>query len=1011
VTVLLRGIRHRAGRSAVVALLAATAVAAAVLAPGFSRAAQQSVLTDGLGSAPAAATGVTITATGTAAAVPAAHAGAERARRDVDEALARHRVLAEVLDPPVAGLDTDTVVAGGTEVVAARLAYRERVCQAMAVAGECPSGAGEVLVSARTAEQYRIAPGDTLAVGFATGPREVVVTGTYAPVDPASPYWGRTVYFAHGGFDATSGAPRVDAVFTGGEADVLADPSAVVDAGLTYPLAAGAVQLDRVGPLRADLRAFTGAVRAGGRELGTELPAILDDVAADRSAIGRTAPVVAVPLLLLVWFVLFLLVAALTEERGPEIALARLRGFPGPRAVRFGLGEVLVLIVLAAPVGVGLGLLLVEASARLALAEGAHVELRWPVLLAAVAALAAAAAAAAAAGRSTLRRGALNLLRRVPERTGWRAGVVEGAVVALAAASLMVAVGDPTAPLALLAPATVAVLAGVAAARLARLWAGVRLRRSERRGRIAGLLSAAQLSRRPAGARVIVVVTVAVGLLTFGATAWDVAAQARHDHATDAVGADRVLTVHADHPGALVQAVRAADPAGTTMAVVRAGEQYAGEQVEVLAVDSPRLAGTATWRGRDRDALAGLAAAVRPSDPAPLWLTGQVEVSAVASDLGEDPVRLAALVSAPGAAPRAVPLGTLGEGERGYAAQLRDCAPEAGCRLLGLQLGRTGVSGPFQATVEVRAIRSGDGELPARLDDPGAWPPVESAELSVTHAEGLTVTVARRGGGDLVVSYQDTPAAVPAVLAGAAPADQPDAAEFEFLGLGERPEPFAVVERSGRLPRAGGRGLLVDLEYAVYSAERSVALSDGAGLRYEVWAGAGAPADLAQRLAGAGVPVLRIESISGTLDQLGRRAPALGLWLYLLAAVAATGLALGVVALSTRVGASDRRHELAALRVCGVRGSVLRRALLREHAALLGTPLLVGVVVGVVAAALMLPGIPLVETGAPGGAPAYRLELGALPVAVAATTAGLLLAARRAVRLPLRATPDRLRRW
>ena len=42
-------------------------------------------------------------------------------------------------------------------------------------------------------------------------------------------------------------------------------------------------------------------------------------------------PLIAVPLLLLAWVVLFLLVAALAQERGPELALARLRGYPARR--------------------------------------------------------------------------------------------------------------------------------------------------------------------------------------------------------------------------------------------------------------------------------------------------------------------------------------------------------------------------------------------------------------------------------------------------------------------------------------------------------------------------------------------------------------------------------------------------------------------------------------------------------------------------------------------------------
>jgi hypothetical protein len=1003
---MLRGIWYRAGRSAVVALLAAVAVAAAVLAPGFARAAQQSVLTDGLAAAPASAAGLTVTGTGTAAATPAAHEPVADARLVVDATVAGHPALAGVLDPPVGGVDTEATVRGGSEkgasersgeasdavgVMAARLAYRDGVCGQLTVTGDCPAGPGEVLVSDRTAQEYGIAPGDRLAVRVGSARLDATVVGTYRPVDPTSRYWGRTVYFVQGGFDPASGAPRVDAVFTGAETDVQADPGAPVTLALTYPLRAGAVRLDGVAGLRGDLRALAGA---GGLEVTTELPAVLDDAARDQRAIGRVAPVVAVPLFLLAWFVLFLLVAAVTEERGGEIALAKLRGFPAGRVARFGLGEVLVLVGVAAPVGVLLGLAMAELAARAVLAGGVDVELRWPVLAAAAGALAAVVLAVLAAARGTLRRGALDLLRRVPERTRWRAGAVEGIVVALAAASLAVAVGDRTDPLALLAPALLAVVAGLATARLVRRWSALRLRHP---GGIPGLLAAAQLARRPAGQRVMVVVTVAVALLSFAALGWDAAAQARRDHATDTLGADRVYTVGADHPAALLAAVHAADPAGTSMAAVRTTGQYAGEPVELLAVDSPRLPAVADWRGADAGALA---AGLRPREPAPLPVAQRLAVGVDVVELGAEPVRLTALVSAAGEPPRPVPLGTLSRGTRQYEVDLPDCRAGNGdgCRLLGFGLGRTGVAGPFTATVEFGAIRSGGGELAARFDDPEAW--LAPPEATLTRAAAaLTVAVAgEAASGDVILEYHETGPAVPVVLAGPAPADDPAATEFRFPGFTERPEPFTVVDRVDRLPRSGTRGLLFDLDHAVSRASRSVALTDSGGLRYEVWASPAAPADLPQRLAAHGVPVLGSDSIGAATDRLGRRAPALGLWLYLLAAAAAVVLALGVVALSTRLGAAARRADLAALRASGVPARLLRRALAREYAALLGWPLLVGLAVGVVAGLLMVPGLPLVETDAGNPAASYRLSFGVLPVAVVATAAGLLLAAARALR-------------
>lgn len=1005
--VMLRGMRHRAGRSALVALLAAVAVAAAVLAPGFSRAAEQSVLTDGLTEA-GRATALTVTATGTAEMAPAAHQVSGDARIAVDGVLARHPTLARALDDPIAGVDTDTLVRGDRDPVAARLAYRDGVCDHLTITGECPIDAGRVLISARTSADHGIGVGDLLTVRFADHTRELEVAGMYQPPEVEVPYWGGTAYFTHGGFDPESGAPRVDAMFTVAQSDVQADPDAVVNLSLSYPLPPPAVRLDDVPTLRDDLAAAGTGIRAAGLEPATALPTVLDQVAADRDAIARTAPVIAVPLLVLAWVVLFLLVGAVTEERGREIALAKLRGFPAGRAARFGIGEVLVLIVAAAAPGIALGLGVVEAAGRLALADGAHVEVRAPVFAAAGVALAGAVVAAVLAGRATLRRSALVLLRRVPARGGWRAGAAEGMLVALAAAALVVTLGDRTAPLAMLTPALLAVVAGVAAARLVGLWSRLRLRVARRRGRIPGLLSAAQLARRPEGRRLVAVVAVAVALLTFTATAWDVAAQARHDHAVATVGADRVYRVSADHPAALLAAARTAAPDGRAMAVARTSVPYAGQQVELLGVDSPRLATVARWP--DGDPPGGT---LRPPVPERMTVAERVEVTASTVDPGPQEVRLSALVAAPGQPPDTVELGTLRESERTYAAALPAC-PAGGCRLLGLSLGRTGVAGPFTATVTVEWISSAGGELAAGFDDPGVWRVVEPGRanapaVELTHGNTLTVAVDGGQDGDVVLAHRDSVDVLPVVLAGAAPADDPAADEFTFPGFSQRAEPFTVAGTADSLPRVGDRGLMFDLEYASAAAGRTVGLADST-LTYEVWADRSAPADLPQRLAAAGVPVVDADTLTGTVDRLARRAPALGLWLHLLAAGMAVALASGVVALAGRIGLDSRRYEWAALRVGGVRTGTLRRALLREQAALVGWPLLIGAVAGVAAAALMLPGLPLVETGTPTGTSSYRLQPGAIPVAAAVTaTALLVIAALRALRLPRRAGPELVR--
>src|SRR5690606_1905722 len=232
----------------------------------------------------------------------------------------------------------------------------------------------------------------------------------------------------------------------------------------------------------------------------------------------------------------------------------------------------------------------VELAARLLLQPGVHVELRVPVAVAAAVALVVSLIVVRLASAGPVGQPVLTLLRRVPERPRWRSGAVEAAVVPLAAASLVAAVSDRAAPLALLAPALLAVVAGIVIARLLEGWSRVRVRRHTRAGRVTGVLAHAQLSRRRLGHRVVLVVTVAVALLSFGAAAWDGAAQARQDAARATVGAHRVLLVEAANPAVLVAAVDAAAPVGTAMPVVRASEFYDNGIIDVIGVDTRRLA-------------------------------------------------------------------------------------------------------------------------------------------------------------------------------------------------------------------------------------------------------------------------------------------------------------------------------------------------------------------------------------------------------------------------------------
>jgi len=996
----------------VVVLLAAISVGAWVLAPAYDRAAQQSVLTDRLDAAPANATALHLLAEPVAG-ESASVGDTAAARVELTKDLNARPTLESLLKEPVGGADVDTVARAGTIEVLALLAYRDRVCAHLTFTdGECALEPGDVAISARSAAEHNLTVGAQLRVAARASADDsakaqtFTIAGIYQPRDPAEDYWGRGGYFGAGTADPESPLSRVDALFVGAEED-LALPGAQPSVRLDYPLDAAAVRLDDVGRLRTDLGGFTTDVNAAQLRLTTALPSVLDDIDREASALSLIVPVVAVPLVLISLFVLFLIVASLAEERSPEVGLAQLRGYAPGKAARFGRAETVTLVALAVPVGVALGLGAVEAAARLMLAGRVDVEpLRWPVLVAAGLAAVSAYAAVRLGSARALTRPVLALLRRVPQRGRVRAGVLEGIVVALAVASLVVAMSDQTAPLALLAPALVALVAGIVAARALGLWSRVRLRRHIRRGRVSGVLAHAQLSRRPLGQRVILIVTVAVALLSFAAMAWDISDQARRDSAADTVGATRVVRVSAADPGALIAAVDAAAPDGSAMPVVRVTERYGDGLVELVGVRATQLPEVGIWRQYTDSELAGLSADLTPADVAPLTVRGQVELAVTASRIEGSP-DLSVIVAPPGASARTERLGALQEGRHVYRATLERCA--AGCRLLGFALVPAS-DAPIAANLAVSGIATVEGSLAAGFDIAQRWQASRTTTgVTVTAGGELTVAVAAPRTDRVVIDYRDAPESLPVVVSGGSPDDDPAADEFSFPGLGETPQRFTVVQRAATLPRAGAHALLFDLDSAVRSAERASALSDSSRLRYEVWANGSAPADLASRLATAGLTVLADESIDSERARLERGAPALGLRLSLLAALAAMLLAVGVVLLTAYVGAAARRDEFAALRVAGVRPAVLRRGLLREYLHLLGVPLVVGAVAGGLAALVILPGLPLVRVGAPAGLVAYTPGPGAVPVAGAVAVVGLGLAVLVVLGLVRRSTPDRIR--
>ncbi|HEY3504650.1 MAG TPA: hypothetical protein VGN37_17945 [Actinocatenispora sp.] len=1012
------GLRHRGTRSVVVAVLALLATASAVLGPAYARAAEQSTLLDHLRAAPTWLTGFSVTSTGTAGDDSTIGSGVHGAPSY--DALARIPVgyltrnagrtmlAARYYDAPVGGVQTSLALPSlDGDVTTGRLVYREGYCARLhPVEGRCPVRTGEVLASTRS--PYRV--GTTIAVTAGSqidpqvgdpGHTTVTVVGRYVAPHETGGYW-----FNHGYFDAAvfmkqaAEYRRIDSFF-GSERTVHALGVAEYTSMADFPLRVESVRLDDVATLRADLSAGRRQIEAAGLSAATPLTGVLSDVDGERDQVSVAALLVAVQLVLLCWFVLFGVVRGATDERGPELGLAKLRGLPGRRVAAFGLAEIGLLVLVATPLGVALGLAGTELVARFGLASGVHAELRLPVLAAAVAAFAGALVAAALAVRRSVASPVVELLRRVPARAHrLRAGIAEGVLAAVALAACYELLTGAGGRLGLLAGGLVAVVAGLTAGRLLPLALRRGVRTAGRRGRVPALLAAARLSRRGQVPRTVALVTVAVALLCYGVVTWDVAGRNEQARAGAALGAATVYSVETDTAAALRAAVRRADPSGHEAMAVARGLYGSGEATtEVLAVDSDRFATVGYWQSAFAvDDPATLAGRLRPAASAPVAVAAgplPVTVDVASASKG---MALVALLSDARRQQRVVRLGELTRG-RHTLTGTSDCTD---CRLVGFDLYR-GPDTPaaIRGAFTLVSLRQGGHDLAGfgahwRAVDTTLGQPVSAVTPG---SAGTAVRFDSPGGEDLRILYADAPYPLPAVTTGRR-------GTFRGPGLYGLDQAYREVATARTVPGITS-GVLVDLTYADRVAGFGESLDTP--LRYQVWAAPGAPASLRQKLTAAGLTVTGVDSVAARRARLSRQGPALALRLYLIAAVAALLLAAGTVLVTAYLTSRPTLYEVAALRAAGVPARLVRRAGWREYGLLLGAALVAGVLAGGVGAALAVPRLPQLATS--GGPPPTWWPGAWWPGGAVLGSAVLLAAVTVAVvgALGRRGTPSRLR--
>ncbi|MCW3820462.1 hypothetical protein ONA91_39130 [Micromonospora sp. DR5-3] len=923
------------------ALLAVLALAAGTAAPLYAAAADRQVVFAEVAAATPIERSVAMTAQ------VSSSVGAAAALADLVSQLrgaVRQSDLTEITGGWVRG--RAVVADAPTGPLGVSLVVRDEVCHHLALSGTCPSNANEVAISTPTARQLGLHPGAELSyqVDGREQPLALRVVSIYDPVGPsdggryatpvADPYWAgrhelapQPVHAANPIFTsmATLSAAGLETMV--GTVDLVAGEHALTPESVR-----------RLAPALAQ------ASYGPGLEVASGLPQLLARIEHTRQVLHLSAPLGALQLLVLSWLVLLLAAGYAAAERRTETALTTLRGAPTRHRILLALGPTALVLAAAAPFGFGLGWLLVRAITWTVFTDSGAVPVDSTSLAAAGITLLAVLAGAAIAERRSHGGPLAHALRQIPPRRRVPTGLVELGAIVLALAAVAQSMTSRQAPgggLPLLAPALLALVAGILAARLMRSIAAALGARSLHRGRVAVGLAAIQIARRRGADRLVALIVVALALVGFAASAWDARGQAMRDRAAVELGAARVLTVHAVSRPALLSAVRAADPDGRwAMAAAR----QTTSDTTLVAVDSPRLAAVALWpSAAGASAPAQVAATLRPAANPPVQLTG----AALALDVTvREPLSRPLPVTVALTGPRGEPLTgsfeiTAEPGRRQYRIEVPACVQPPGCRLGWLSfarspdrlvLNRIGQLAPERPILEGRALAAA-----------ARWRSAIGAEDAVRiHGgdEGVVLSYApprdaQTVSTDIRLQVADAPLPLPVVAA--APARLADTQELRaapvFAGL-RRVE---VAQALPVLPGVGSDGILADLEYADRLSDQQ---DNEAEL--QVWLGADAPADAVARLRAAGLVPLRDEAVVDRAARYRMRGPGLGLLLQLIASILTILLAALAVVVLAATDRPRRAVDLDALRLQGVDRRTVARAVRGCYLALVGVAVPVG---------------------------------------------------------------------
>jgi hypothetical protein len=968
---LVRGLLHRGGSAVMIFAAALVAAAAAATGPAYYAAAKTSIVHDTVADTGYLGRGFEADQTGAVNSLMDPLAG------EVQGELGRsgRAGAARLFAPPVESLETQAVDVPLNASIP--LVWRSGVCAQLRIRGSCPAHRGQIVISSSLSRTLALSHpwriGQRLAL---PGWGKLTVTGIYTPPDISKDYWfGRgPSYFPHEHPpDGPSKHPLLyDAMFT--SRATMAGTSRVTQgtAVLDYLLRPAHLSPADVPGLLAGMNALANSVRLNAQQVivTSEIPATLGIVEAGWNAIAVPVLLITAQLLVPVWLLLFLAVRDAAEARGPEIALAKLRGYGPGRSIVFGLSEPTLLLLVALPAGALAGWAITEALGRVLLRPGTPVGLPPLAWAAAAAATAGGLTAMLIAAWRTVRRPVVEQWRRAGRRAAGRGWVLDAVLLTGAVAGLidLVVGGQITSArrsvLGLLVPGLVGLAVAVVASRLLPVACRALFQPTSREGGVGGLggfLAVRHLARRPGGARTTMVLTTAFALASFAVAAWAVDRGNDRLIAGTEVGAPAVLTVSVPPGRDLGTVVDRVDPEGRLAAAVDRYTSPTGGTagLSVLGVQPQRFARVAYWnRSFAAAPLPSLAAALAPPAPPPVTLTGDaVRVTVRVRSLVPAGAELAADVVVPaGTGLTPVSLGRLpARGTVTLTGQLAGCPCTLHDLTINLVTGQAPPSVAGDLVLTRLQVHHGTGWAPVDAGFTGAsrWRPgiADHPPDVLRAADGLGWRFVTPGDQSPAIVVADRPAVLPAIVSAALTGGH--RGTFTGVGLDGGPLPVRPVAAAAAVPAAPESGIIVDRRYAELAAAGNLS-----GVTEQVWVAAGARQLIEARLAAAHVRVLSVQEAGAVAARLGRQGPGLASVLFLADAAAAAVLAVAGAILGLYLSARRRRYEYAALVASGVARRTLRRALLAEQVAVLGFGAVVGIAAGLAAAAVVLPNVP-----------------------------------------------------